>query len=39
MDSDLQEAHAQLQMYAYALQAQELGAMVTAAAQKGKQGS
>ena len=42
---DLQEAlqiqsrHAQLQMHAYALQAQELGAMVTAAAQKGKQGS
>ena len=41
---DLQEAlqiqsrHAQLQMHAYALQAQELGAMVTAAAQKGKQG-
>jgi phasin len=41
---DLQEAlqiqsrHAQLQMHAYALQAQELGAMVVAAAQKGKQG-
>ncbi len=42
---DLQEAlqiqsrHAQLQMQAYALQAQELGAMVSAAVQKGKQGS
>ena len=42
---DLQEAlqiqsrHAQLQMQAYTLQAQELGAMVTAAAQKAKQGS
>ena len=41
---DLQEAlqiqsrHAQLQMHAYALQAQEFGAMVTAAAQKAKQG-
>jgi phasin len=39
---DLQEAlqiqsrHAQLQMHAYALQAQELGAMVTAAARKAK---
>ena len=42
---DLQEAlqiqgrHAQLQMHAYALQAQELGALVIAAAQKGKQES
>lgn len=42
---DLQEAlqiqsrYAQLQMTAYTLQAQELGAMVSAAAQKAKQGS
>jgi phasin len=35
----IQSRHAQLQMHAYALQAQELGAIVTAAAQKGKQGS
>ena len=34
----IQSRHAQLQMHAYSLQAQELGAMVTAAAQKGKQG-
>ncbi len=33
----IQSRHAQLQMHAYALQAQELGAMVTAAAQKGRQ--
>jgi phasin len=42
---DLQEAlqiqsrHAQMQMQAYALQAQELGTMVAAVAQKAKQGS
>jgi hypothetical protein len=42
---DLQEAlqiqsrHAQSQMRAYTLQAQELGAMVTAAAEKAKPGS
>lgn len=42
---DLQEAlqiqsrHAQSQMHAYVLQAQELGAMVNAAAQKAKQGT
>ena len=35
----IQARHAQLQMHAYALQAQELGAMVNAAVQKGKQGS
>jgi len=42
---DLQEAlqmlsrHAQLQMHAYTLQAQELGDVVNAAAQKAKQDS
>jgi len=35
----IQARHAQLQMHAYALQTQELGAMVSAAAQKAKQGS
>ncbi len=34
----IQSRHAQLQMHAYALQAQELGALVTAAAQKVKPG-
>ena len=35
----IQSRHAQQQMHAYALQAQELGNLVNAAAQKGKQGS
>jgi phasin len=35
----IQSRHAQLQMHAYALQAQELGYMATAAAQKVEQGS
>jgi phasin len=35
----IQSRYAQMQMTAFTLQAQELGAMVTAAAQKGKQGS
>jgi phasin len=35
----IQSRHAQLQMHAYALQAQELGAMVNEAAQKAKLGS
>jgi phasin len=34
----IQSRHAQLQMHAYALQAQELGAMVSEAAQKAKPG-
>jgi phasin len=34
----IQSRHAQLQMHAYALQAQELGAMVNEAAQKAKPG-
>ena len=35
----IQSRHAQLQMHAYALQAQELGNLVNAASQKGKPGS
>ncbi len=35
----IQSRHAQLQMHAYALQAQELGSLVNAAAQKAKPGS
>ena len=35
----IQSRHAQLQMHAYALQAQELGALGIAASQKGKPGS
>ena len=35
----IQSRHAQLQMHTYALQAQELGNLVNAAAQKGKPGS
>ena len=35
----IQSRHAQLQMHAYALQAQELGNLVNAASQKGKSGS
>ena len=35
----IQSRHAQLQMHAYALQAQELGILVNAAAQKAKPGS
>ncbi len=35
----IQSRHAQLQMHAYALQAQELGTLVNAAAQKVKPGS
>ncbi len=35
----IQSRYAQLQMHAFAVQAQELGTMVNAAAQKGKMGS
>ena len=35
----IQSRHAQLQMHAYALQAQELGNLVNAVSQKGKPGS